>query len=168
MKRSLDLAVEGAPHECMTKYTSIEDRFWAKVSKGPGLFDCWEWTASRNTKGYGQFGLRGRRLMAHRLSYEWLIGPIGEGLQIDHLCRVRNCVNPAHLEPVTCKENLRRGEGPAARNTRKATCPHGHPYAGDNLYVSTDGKRRCRECHRSANRRWKRQRKTAAGIPSAA
>ena len=85
------------------------ERFWSKVDKnGPG--GCWLWTASLNNRGYGRFGPTGQRKLvrAHRWAYEAVVGPIPDGLVIDHLCGVKRCVNPAHLEPVTNFENLRR------------------------------------------------------------
>lgn len=85
----------------------FEDRFWAKVDKDA---DCWEWRGSRNHKGYGLARRRdGKGIQAHRLAYELTVGPIPEGLEIDHLCVNRGCVNPSHLEPVTHTENIRRG-----------------------------------------------------------
>lgn len=112
---------------------------------------CWEWTASRfKSTGYGAY--RGRN--AHRAVYRAAVGPIPEGLDLDHLCRNRGCVNPAHLEPVTHRVNLLRGETIVAANAAKTHCRHGHPLAGDNLYVRPDGKGRdCRECRSAADRR---------------
>ena len=83
------------------------DRFWAKVQKTD---TCWLWTAYRLPSGYGQFGLNGKMVYAHRWSYEQVHGPIPKGMHIDHLCRVKHCVNPDHLEVVTCRENAMRGK----------------------------------------------------------
>lgn len=93
---------------------------------------------------------------AHRLAYEELRGPIPSGLELDHKCRVRGCVNPWHLEPVTTAENIRRGIGRPAENARKAVCLRGHPLSGDNLYRSPSGLggRRCRSCRRGTWRQW--------------
>lgn len=113
---------------------------------------CWLWngtlSASPRSSGYALVN----REYAHRVSYEVFVGPIPEGLEIDHLCRIRHCVNPDHLEPVTRRENLLRGDTFAARNARKTHCPQGHSYSGENLYVYKGG-RKCRTCHREAERR---------------
>ncbi len=126
---------------------STESRFWAKVHK---TNTCWLWTgAIIANSGYGQFRYArrsGGRVLAHRYAYELLIGLIPEGLVIDHLCRNRACVRPSHLEAVTHRENILRGEGLAAQNARKTHCTQRHPYSGDNLYVEPSGYRRCRNC----------------------
>lgn len=113
---------------------------------------CWEWQGYVNKYGYGDAGRRidgkYRHIMAHRLAYLTLVGPIPEGMQLDHLCRNRRCVNPAHLEPVTCKENLLRGETHAAANAAKTECPKGHPYDDGNT-VRKSGGRSCRACHKA-------------------
>lgn len=102
---------------------------------------CWLWTGTLNRWGYGKTSYRSVHISAHRLSYLLSKGQIPEGLQIDHLCGVRNCINPAHLEAVTPLENTLRA--------RKDHCKQGHPFAGDNLVWTRDGKhRRCRECIR--------------------
>jgi hypothetical protein len=95
---------------------TAEDRFWAKVKKdgpvpgyAPQLGGCWLWTGAKHALGYGQQRIDWRIVPAHRFSYELLVGPIPEGLQIDHLCRVPSCVRPSHLEPVTHRENGLRG-----------------------------------------------------------
>lgn len=96
---------------------SPEGRFWSKVDKAgplpkwaPFLGPCWLWTGHLDRYGYANFGLGKHRMVkVHRFAYELLVGPIPEGLEIDHLCRVRHCVNPAHMEPVTHAENMARG-----------------------------------------------------------
>ncbi len=111
---------------------------------------CWEWRRGRDTAGYGRFADETRvGRAAHRWGYERLVGPIPEGLDLDHLCRNRPCVNPEHLEPVTRQENLLRGNTLSARNAAKTRCPNGHPYSGENLYVSPSGGRRCRTCDKA-------------------
>lgn len=114
---------------------------------------CWDWHGGKSDRGYGSISLDGRSHQAHRVSYELYVGPIPDGLQIDHLCRNRGCINPAHLEPVTCRENVRRGEGPSAVNATRTHCKHGHPLSGDNLRISRNGKRRCRACARISTAR---------------
>lgn len=94
---------------------TADERFWRWVERGEG---CWLWLASTDTKGYGLFGAEGKLSKAHRYAYELLVGPIPEGLVLDHLCRVRHCVNPDHLEPVTTYENILRGEGACASRMR--------------------------------------------------
>ena len=114
---------------------------------------CWEWIGAKGTGGYGRF----RHAPAHRVMYERLVGPIPAGLQIDHLCRNRDCVNPAHLEPVTQTVNILRGDGWAGLHARKTHCPRGHPLEGANLLIVTHGWRRCRICYRlSRIRRYRR------------
>lgn len=133
------------------------DRFWAKVDKeGPG--GCWLWAAYVNPDGYGEFWpTTDRHVGAHRYSYELNVGPIPEGLHIDHLCRVRNCVNPAHLEPVTCRENLLRGDTFQAANAAKTHCPQGHPYDS-----TCRGRRICTTCGRARTVRYRQKLAQAA------
>ncbi len=133
----------------MGKHGTPEEWFWAKVDKTQ---TCWLWTAYTMPNGYGQFRYEGRMRLAHRLSYEWLIGPIPTGLQLDHLCRVRHCVNPAHLEPVTTRINLLRGEGFSAANARKTHCINGHEFTRDNTRSWKDSIRICRACDRERHR----------------
>lgn len=141
-----------APHPDRLRCYPLIRRLWANTT--PSADGCWLY-GSLNANGYGQISdnSRGRRTrLAHRLMYELVIGAVPEGLQLDHLCRNRACVNPWHLEPVTCRENLRRGVGWSGRNARKTHCVHGHPLAGDNLtvvaYVTAGGPQQGRECKR--------------------
>jgi len=116
------------------------ERFWAAAgSPGP---DCWLWSAARTGAGYGVLAVAGKMLLAHRFAYELLVGPIPEGLQIDHLCRNRGCVNPAHLEPVTCQVNLLRGIN---RNRDKTHCWRGHEFTAANTRLTRNG-RTCKAC----------------------
>lgn len=130
---------------------SAEERFWAKVQIGEGD-ECWLWTAACLPNGYGYFHpTHGTNAYAHRFSWEITNGQIPSGKVLDHLCRVRNCVNPSHLEPVTMRENLRRGEGFAGVNARKTECPKGHEYTDENTYVyKWRGRvmRYCRTCQK--------------------
>lgn len=136
------------------KKTALE-RFMLKVRFGEG--GCVDWTAGTVGNGYGQFW-DGRLVLAHRWAYEYFKGPIQDGLQLDHLCRNRHCVNPAHLEPVTGRENILRGET-GKNNSDKTHCPQGHHYTGDNLYVNPAGSRVCRTCLADSQRRYQARRK---------
>ena len=126
-------------------------RFWAKAQRDEKI-DCWLWMAARSSKGYGSYSHGGRAVSAHRLAYQTLVGSIPVGLQIDHLCRVRFCVNPSHMETVTTAENTRRGD--SGRLWRQKThCPSGHPYDEANTHLNRHGHRVCRACDRSYQRR---------------
>lgn len=118
---------------------------------------CWIWTASTYSVGYGRFSIGGRWVIAHRWCYERLRGPVAGDRDLDHLCRVRLCVNPWHLEPVTRRENLLRGETIPALNAAKTHCPEGHAYTPENTRLYR-GMRYCRECNRVRNRAYKRER----------
>lgn len=137
-------------------------RFWAKVDKAGPVHPtlgtaCWLWTAALGN-GYGRFSeAAGRHFNAHRWLYERAVGKVPSGLDLDHLCRVRACVNPSHLEPVTRRVNVLRGAGHPAKNAAKTKCPQGHPYAGDNLRVVA-GQRRCRTCHNKQSAEWSARR----------
>lgn len=132
-------------------------RVMSKVDKN-GPNGCWLWTASIKAEGYGQVRRPdGRTGYAHRVVYELLVGPIPEGLELDHLCRVRACVNPEHLEPVTHEENVRRATPWIKANNFQSTkthCPRGHEYTPENTYLkrSKDGivRRICRSCDLTA------------------
>ena len=130
----------------------VADRFWAKVQKSDDPDGCWLWTAGKVPNGYGSFFLNSKTVYAHRVAYELVKGPIPEGLQIDHLCRVRNCVNPDHLEAVTCRENLMRGECAASRKSKQTHCKRGHAFTPENTYVNSRGHRACKACHRYLKR----------------
>jgi hypothetical protein len=115
---------------------------------------CREWQRSLNSKGYGLVCVGGgRSALAHRVSYEVSVGQIPDGHSIDHRCRNRPCIEPRHLEPVTGRENTRRGESFSAKNGRKVRCIHGHALAGSNVQVRANGQRRCMTCHRAQKAR---------------
>lgn len=135
------------------RHTTPSERFLAKVEFQPD--GCWYWTASVTNGGYGRFLAGDKTRVAHRVAYEWAKGPVPAGLQLDHLCRVRHCVNPDHLEPVTARENVLRGEGSAAFNARKTHCKRGHELAGDNMFIK-QGQRICRRCQLDHHARWAR------------
>lgn len=128
-------------------------RFWDQVEIG---ISCWEWLGARNRNGYGTFfWAEDRTQIAHRLAYELMVDVIPDGLQLDHLCRNRGCVNPEHLEPVTAEENNRRAQHRPQDHPQalKTHCPKGHPYSIANTYHS-QGRRKCRECGRMFTKAW--------------
>jgi hypothetical protein len=128
-----------------------EARFWAKVEIGPG---CWNWTGAMNPSGYGRFAAEGRTLHgAHRVAFQLNGGAIPEGMVIDHICRNRRCVNPAHLRCVDRLTNVHENsEASAHLNSIKSHCASGHPLSGANLFVRADGYRGCRQCRRAYHR----------------
>lgn len=157
----------GHANTARTGFTSMADRFWSKADKSGGVDACWPWLGYIAPQGHGQFApSHGKSVPAHRVAYELSVGPIPEGLVIDHLCHSadptcflaarcphRRCVNPAHLEPVTLGMNVLRSYlAPPAVNARKTHCKRGHEFAGANLYVDHRGSRQCRECRRDSAR----------------
>ena len=127
-------------------------RFFSKVSVSYST-GCWEWTGGWAGKRYGRLSFRGDDEYSHRLAYRAFVGRISDGLEIDHLCRVPLCVNPAHLEAVTHAENCRRGDQRAGNsNLRKTHCPLGHPYDSENTRRKPNGWRVCRTCERRLRR----------------
>lgn len=133
----------------------IESRFWSKVAQTDDD-ECWEWLASVTTSGYGQVHYRRghlrRNLMAHRVAYELLIGPIPTGMTLDHLCRNKRCVNPAHLEIVTQRENVLRAAGSTAH------CKRGHAWTEDNVLFE-NGSRKCKTCNRRRQAEYRERRR---------
>lgn len=123
-----------------------DEAFWARVWKGSGD-RCWLWSGNVRPDGYGVFQYDHERVMAHRAAYEMFVGPIPEGLDLDHLCRVRNCIRPAHLEPVTRRVNVLRGVGPSAQAAARDCCSNGHTYTDESTYWYR-GYRMCKTCWR--------------------
>lgn len=115
---------------------------------------CWIWRGRPDKNGYGHLKINGRGVKAHRYGYELLVGPIPDGMQLDHLCRNRLCVNPTHLEPVTSRENTLRGQTLAASQAAQTHCIHGHPLFGENLRMC-GRKRVCRTCNSTNAKRWR-------------
>jgi len=139
----------------------IFQRFMAKIAIDPKT-KCWNWTAAKVRGGYGLFMVDRRGTMAHRWAYERFRGPIEDGGQLDHVCRNPGCVNPAHLEIVSPRENIARGTTAEANKRRGASvthCPQGHPYSGSNLYVKPNGRRECRACVRASGARYRERKR---------
>lgn len=131
--------------------------FWQKTQ--PIESGCWIWIGATSNNGYGNYKTSsGLTRPVHRLAYEALVGRIGSHLVIDHLCRTRCCVNPSHLEPVSQKENVLRGENHAAKYSSRTRCKSGHEFTGNNTYIyaKEPGARQCRECRRNAYLKWSR------------
>lgn len=148
----------------------LPERFWSKtIERQDG---CWEWVGTRNQHGYGQVLLtRRKKRAAHQVSFEALVGPIPDGLVLDHLCRNHWCVNPRHAEPVTDRVNILRGEGIAAQLADRTHCRKDHEFSQENTYVTSQGHRKCKTCRRAhdAARQAERsrryhERKAAAGL----
>jgi hypothetical protein len=129
----------------------LEERFWASVHKTDS---CWLWEGTVDiTTGYGRFSHDGSYTYAHRWAFVQFKGSIPEGMHLDHLCKVRNCVRPEHLEVVTLAENVMRGDGITAQKARQTECVHGHEFTVENTYIDPKrGSRGCRKC-RNENRR---------------
>jgi hypothetical protein len=129
-------------------------RFWSKVNISAS--GCLEWHAYLTPDGYGKFWFGTSMVLAHRFAYQALNGPIPAGLELDHTCVNPKCVRPDHLEPVTHRENVRRGTSPSVRHSTKTHCPKGHPYDAANTYVRpSNNSRQCRTCRAEQIRAWK-------------
>lgn len=126
---------------------------------------CWTWVGSRSPGGYGTVSFRGKSIGAHRMMYELHVGPIPDGMDLDHfVCETPSCVNPAHLRPVSTRENLLRGDTMASRRAAKTHCPRGHELSGDNLVAAgvAKGYRSCRTCTNDYSRRFMANRRSLA------
>lgn len=133
------------------RWPSFDAQFFSKVRMTDG---CWIWTGSL-TRGYGMLTTGRKQVYAHRVAYEQILGPIPDGLHLDHLCRNPACVRPDHLEPVTPRENMHRGVG----HGKETHCPRGHPYNGANLRITKSGGRVCRICNIEQGRAWRAARR---------
>lgn len=142
-----------------TRYCSLACRFIHKIVVTDA---CWIWDAATAQDRYGSFVADRKRAPAHRVAYELWVGPIPEGLHLDHLCRVHACVNPAHLEPVTPRENALRGESPSVQLRRAGMCKAGHEMNDQTRYVNRQGKSKCRPCAAAYQRALKAKRRDAA------
>jgi hypothetical protein len=146
------------------KYRPVLERLVEKIRIND-VTDCWEWTASKQAQGYAQISIKllnGKHQpqLAHILTYEWLVGPVPDGMELDHLCRVRHCVNPFHLEPVPHLDNVLRGAAPTAKWSLTNTCKRGHPLRGDNVYIQKGGLRSCIICRKDRLKEFRRRNPT--------
>lgn len=130
---------------CSMARKSTPDDFWRRVNKSEG---CWIWSGAHFWAGYARVKYHGRDGVAHRVAWILTHGPVPDGLELDHLCRNRGCVNPSHLEPVTHRENEFRGMTIIRENMLKTHCKRGHPLSGDNLFIRRVGARHYYACHK--------------------
>ncbi len=135
---------------------ATQDFFWERVVVSgpihPTLGKCWTWLGAKIGDGYGLTLLPGGKYgRAHRFAYTFLVRRVGEDEVIDHLCRNKSCVNPAHLEPVSNRVNILRGESPSATQARRTHCVRGHPLSGVNLVVYYGSVRQCLVCKKLRN-----------------
>jgi len=128
-------------------------RLSQKYTKLPS--GCWQWNGAKQPTGYGQMWNGERPEQAHRIAYRLFVGPIPDGYEVDHLCRNRSCINPAHLRIVTHRENMRCSLTVMGENARKTHCKRGHALSGHNLIITKQGTRQCRICCNMRARRYK-------------
>jgi hypothetical protein len=133
---------------------AFADVFFRLILQPPSVLEtgCWGWKGSFTADGYSRFSLSGRYQKVHQMLYKYFIGTVEDGKELDHLCKNRWCCNPYHLESVTHRENVLRGDSPPAICARKIACPAGHPYCDSNTSVRSDGARHCRVCDRLRKR----------------
>jgi hypothetical protein len=131
------------------------NRYQDRLIMEPGN-GCWNWTGQKVNWGYGVVTIARRKYAVHRVFYEIFVGPIPDGMMVDHMCRNRLCQNPDHMQVVTPRENVALG------GLRKTHCPQGHEYAGDNLVRTPEGDRRCRTCMNARSKAAYHRRKTLA------
>lgn len=147
----------GLNKEKTMKESSLSN-YWSKTDRGGGVDSCWNWLAYKNIRGYGVIRFNGKNEQAHRVSYREFFGDIEKGFELDHRCKNTSCVNPYHLEAVSHRENVLRGNSPAALHAKKIACYKGHQFSKENTWFFDGGRRRCRICTLERNRKYEKRR----------